>query len=133
MGIRVNTGTVGKKAATELLSGKRGEALTYDVLAANPGDNANSAGMALTSEELQKFLESATTTAQAPAAVQTEGPAFAEPTPIAGEFRVNTFTTGSQDYSAVTALDGGGFLVTRSEEHTSEPSHLDLSRMPSSA
>ena len=57
MGIRVNTGAVGKKTATELLSGKRSEALAYDVLAANPGDAANSAGMALTSEDLQKFLQ----------------------------------------------------------------------------
>ena len=112
MGIRVNTGTVGKKTATELLSNKRGEALAYDELAATSDESVTSAGMALTSEELQKFLDSATATAQAPAAVQAEGPAFAVPTPIAGEFRVNTFTTGDQSYSAVTALDGGGFLVT---------------------
>ena len=112
MGIRVNTGTVGKKAATELLSGKRDEALAYHVLAATSGESTNSAGMALTSEELQKFLGIVDESAQAPASNQADLPVAAVPTPIAGEFRVNTFTTGNQLQSQVTALDGGGFVVT---------------------
>jgi Cadherin-like domain/Bacterial cadherin-like domain/RTX calcium-binding nonapeptide repeat (4 copies)/Bacterial Ig domain len=109
MGIRVNTGTVGKKAATELLLGKRSEASAFNALAAPPSDDANSAGMALTSDELQKFLECV-------GANQAILPVAAAPTPIAGEFPVNTFTNGSQDYSGVTALDGGGFLVTWASE-----------------
>ncbi len=43
---------------------------------------------------------------------QAGGPVASEPTPIGGEFRVNTYTTGTQQYSAIAALAGGGFVVT---------------------
>ena len=33
-------------------------------------------------------------------------------TPVGNEFRVNTYTTSSQDQSAITGLDDGGFVVT---------------------
>ena len=36
------------------------------------------------------------------------------PTPITGDIQVNTYTTNSQLYSSVAALDGGGFVsITR--------------------
>ena len=34
------------------------------------------------------------------------------PSPSGSEFRVNTYTSGSQSQPSVTALDGGGFVVT---------------------
>ena len=46
------------------------------------------------------------------AADQAGGPVASEPTPIGGEFRVNTYTTNVQQYSWIAALAGGGYVVT---------------------
>ena len=49
--------------------------------------------------------------AQAPGRDQADGPVAAVPTPISGEFRVNTTTSDDQLNSSVAALDAGGFVV----------------------
>ena len=40
----------------------------------------------------------------------------ADGSPVGGEFRANTYTSGDQSYSSVTALNNGGFVVTWSSD-----------------
>ncbi len=43
---------------------------------------------------------------------QAGGPVQSAPTPVGGEFLVNTYTAGTQQFSSIAALASGGFVVT---------------------